>query len=111
MWNSLQLSLTLIIFTRLVVNETLVYELKLSDFQVELKQYGVRPLPKRKMVVKLKEIYNYTHKGKTANITEMVAGVVADSKYSAKVSTFSINIFYSYFKHYFTYCRYRLITI
>ncbi|XP_046852784.1 uncharacterized protein LOC124446035 [Xenia sp. Carnegie-2017] len=36
------------------------------DLKVELKQYGVRPLAKRKMVVKLKEIYNYTHKDKVA---------------------------------------------
>ncbi|XP_028401432.1 uncharacterized protein LOC114524527 isoform X2 [Dendronephthya gigantea] len=32
------------------------------ELKVELKQYGVRPLAKRKMVIKLKEIYHYTHK-------------------------------------------------
>mgnify|MGYP002803811734 CR=1 FL=1 len=32
------------------------------ELKGELRQYGVRPLAKRKMVVKLKEIYNYTHR-------------------------------------------------
>ena len=33
-------------------------------WQNELHKFGVRPLPKKKMVLKLKEIYDYTHQGK-----------------------------------------------
>jgi len=29
-----------------------------------LHKFGVRPLPKKKMILKLKEIYDYTHQGK-----------------------------------------------
>ena len=32
--------------------------------QTELHKFGVRPLPKKKMILKLKEIYDYTHQGK-----------------------------------------------
>ncbi|XP_069762070.1 structure-specific endonuclease subunit SLX4 isoform X2 [Narcine bancroftii] len=33
----------------------------------ELGKFGVRPLPKRKMILKLKEIYNYTHRAVQPN--------------------------------------------
>ena len=51
----------------------LLYENRyLYTVQVELKQYGVRPLAKRKMVIKLKEIYHYTHKGMYIHNPEVV---------------------------------------
>ncbi|KAM7446786.1 5'-flap endonuclease [Porites harrisoni] len=33
--------------------------------KIELQKFGVRPLPKKKMVKKLKEIYDYTHQVET----------------------------------------------
>ena len=44
-----------------------MYEFVLTNFvsfeQLQLRRYGVRQLPKKKMVTKLKEIYHYTHQG------------------------------------------------
>ncbi|XP_034986341.2 structure-specific endonuclease subunit SLX4 isoform X1 [Zootoca vivipara] len=39
----------------------------------ELRRFGVRALPKRKMILKLKEIFQYTHQGARANPQEKAA--------------------------------------
>jgi len=48
-------------------------EMATPVLKTELHKFGVRPLPKKKMILKLKEIYDYTHQvepGPQANKTE-----------------------------------------